>query len=479
MTVLDLAQNRISGLKKKTAKEWAGPCPVCGGTDRFLVWTHRDAWHCRGCDKSGDAIEFLRMVDGLSCPDAHEALGKPCDSSSCGARDKCRLGDGKTGATRRDPLRVTPSVKPERTDDWTPSTATDPAAQWAEKAEALTTWAHEQLLANADQLAFLAARGLPIEAVKQFRLGWVPKDLYRERGAWGLSTDEISERTGKPKKLWIPQGILIPFTADAQLHRIRIRRHKVEGDQPRYYWLPGSGNDVVLINPTARAFVVVESDLDGLAVVHAASDLVGSVPLGTCSAKPKEHANEILSRALSILVALDFDSPDAKGQRPGSKAWPWWREHFPRADRWPVPAGKDPGDYVKDHGGDLRAWVEAGLRKFCPALTIQPPPTATNHVEKPEEAAADHLTDDEPVTLPTHHKGISAGGHDYIIAHQADHAPMLMDAYPGVPVFTLAEIEQLKGMTKQQAEIVLLAKKALGADTEVLETRPLKKTEPQ
>ncbi|APG24080.1 CHC2 zinc finger domain-containing protein [Syntrophotalea acetylenica] len=458
MTVLDLAQNRIAGLKKKTAKEWAGPCPACGGTDRFVVWTDRDAWYCRGCAKGGDAIEFLRMTEGLSCPDAHEALGLPCSAACCPAREKCRLGDGKPGAAPRDPMLSTPAIKQPPRQDWQPSAATQPADAWAQKAEKLTEWAHQQLLGNEIQLDYLAARGLPAAAVRRFRLGYVPADLYRERAAWGLPA-ETSDRTGKPKKLWIPQGLLIPFMADGIIHRIRIRRHKADGTQPRYYWLPGSGNDVVIINPSARAFVVVESDLDALAVVHATGDLIGGVPLGTCSARPKTHADEVLGRALCILVALDVDQA-------GTKNWPWWRDHYARADRWPVPAGKDPGDYVKDHGGDLRAWVEAGLRKLCPAFALPTPGPASNHVEKPEPPAEN---------FPHHHKGISAGGYPFVIAHHADHVDALVQMYPDIPVFSPAEIKALEGMTKQEAEKVLRAKQIFGPGTQVLGTKPIPK----
>ena len=45
--------------------EWAGPCPVCGGRDRFRVWPNADKPHfwCRdtdggkGCDFQGDCFD--------------------------------------------------------------------------------------------------------------------------------------------------------------------------------------------------------------------------------------------------------------------------------------------------------------------------------------------------------------------------------------------------------------------------------------
>ena len=49
-----------------------------------------------------------------------------------------------------------------------------------------------------------------------------------------------------------------------------------------------------------------------------------------------------------ILVALDFGDGDLAG----AKGWPWWQGQFSQARRWPVPAGKDPGEafaFVAQH----------------------------------------------------------------------------------------------------------------------------------
>ncbi len=48
--------------------EWAGPCPLCGGEDRFRVWpTPPDgkpgAW-CRQCQAGGDALTWAVRLEG-------------------------------------------------------------------------------------------------------------------------------------------------------------------------------------------------------------------------------------------------------------------------------------------------------------------------------------------------------------------------------------------------------------------------------
>ncbi len=59
--------------------EFAGPCPWCGGTDRFCVWPEKDEhgkYWCRGCERKGDAIQYLRDYRGLSYSEARMIVGK-------------------------------------------------------------------------------------------------------------------------------------------------------------------------------------------------------------------------------------------------------------------------------------------------------------------------------------------------------------------------------------------------------------------
>ena len=49
--------------------ERVGPCPICGGTDRFAVHTRRQLWNCRGCGiGGGDAISLVMHLDGVDFP---------------------------------------------------------------------------------------------------------------------------------------------------------------------------------------------------------------------------------------------------------------------------------------------------------------------------------------------------------------------------------------------------------------------------
>ena len=46
-------------------RERVGPCPKCGGDDRFSINTTKGVWNCRGCDVGGDVIKLVEHLDGV------------------------------------------------------------------------------------------------------------------------------------------------------------------------------------------------------------------------------------------------------------------------------------------------------------------------------------------------------------------------------------------------------------------------------
>jgi CHC2 zinc finger len=52
-----------------------GPCPVCGGDDRFAVSIKKQVFNCGGCGaRGGGAIALVRFLDGLSFGEAVRLL---------------------------------------------------------------------------------------------------------------------------------------------------------------------------------------------------------------------------------------------------------------------------------------------------------------------------------------------------------------------------------------------------------------------
>lgn len=345
MNTLDLALKNVV-LKKVSGTnggEWQGPCPACGGDDRFHVWPEQNegkgAYWCRGCGKTGDNIQYLREFCGMSFRDACAEL-------------RIDLPDHRDHPGTPAPQRTKPEFQPV--------SHASPADLWQEKAEKFVAWAQAGLANNAEARDWLADRGIGAEVAQNYRLGWNVgedgKDIYRARKAWGLP--DVIKDDGRPKALWIPRGLVIPYIIDGIIYRIRIRRPEGE---PRYYVLPGSSMSTMLLGRERRAFVVVESELDAIAVA-AGNALAGAVALGSVSAKPDAETFAVLKGALQILNALDYDAA-------GAKTTDWWGEQFTHCDRWPVPQGKDPGEAIR-LGIDIGGWIKAGLP---PALTIAAP----------------------------------------------------------------------------------------------------------
>jgi DNA primase len=68
-----LAARSVSNLKKVGA-ELIGPCPKCGGDDRFGINLKEQVWNCRQCEKGGDVIALVQHLDNIEFVPAVELL---------------------------------------------------------------------------------------------------------------------------------------------------------------------------------------------------------------------------------------------------------------------------------------------------------------------------------------------------------------------------------------------------------------------
>jgi hypothetical protein len=59
---------------KRQGGELVGPCPKCGGRDRFAVNIRKQIFNCRGCQRGGDVITLCEMLDGGDFSDAVSTL---------------------------------------------------------------------------------------------------------------------------------------------------------------------------------------------------------------------------------------------------------------------------------------------------------------------------------------------------------------------------------------------------------------------
>lgn len=340
--LLDLIHAPMKRIAANSGGEYAGACPFCGGEDRFRVWPEHPSgakggrFWCRGCGRQGDGIQFLRDVEGMGYPEACRALG--------------------LDVPRRDSRLSRLSRQAARPRKWEPKAATMPSAKWSEAAGNFLGIGMVALDRCQDGQAYVASRGILPATVAALALGWNEADLYWPRELWGLPP-EVSEKTGKPRKVWLPRGLVIPsFDATGRVWALKIRRSAwmPEDPLPKYVAVAGSGQAPYVLPGKGKPVVVMESELDAVLVAQEAGSLVAAVALRSAGNKPDAVTLAVLKAAPLILVSLDRD--DA-----GMQAAPWWLTNFRQAKRWPVVAGcKDPGDMIR-RPGLIRAWIEAGM----------------------------------------------------------------------------------------------------------------------
>lgn len=172
----------LTQLKRVSGGEYAGPCPRCGGEDRFHVTA---AWFfCRQChEKRGDAIEFVRWQQpGLSFAEAVARLigdlsPKPINKP----------------VSKRLPVRQQPATKPQ-------------SDVWRKKAEAIAAEAHERLWESEQVHEYLLGRGLESHTWLQYGLGYRP-DV------------PVPGTSGKQ----VAPALVIPWRARSGIYALRYR----------------------------------------------------------------------------------------------------------------------------------------------------------------------------------------------------------------------------------------------------------------
>ncbi len=362
INVLDLYIEDV-GQPRRAGSEYQGPCPVCSpddpNSDRFCIFPEQNnghgSYHCghgkggNGCGIGGDNIQYLRDVRQMSYPEACGHLG----IEAKGGDDTYQYS--------------TPSLpRQSRKQNFTPVDRSYPEEVidpelWCKKGMEFVDKCHQTLLGRKMTIAYLMSRGITMTSIKKYKLGFhageeragKPYQLaFRPWPSWGLR-DERKPESNKYRCIKLVAGLVIPYIVDGNLHRITIRLVKPGPKDPKYDYVRGSIRDLWMSNPSARAHVVIEAELDCIAVDEAVGDLIGTVGLGGSGVRPEVGADEHLKKSACILGSQDFDEA-------GFKSHAFWVENYPNYKLWPVPDGKDPGEAFQK-GIDLRDWALGGL----------------------------------------------------------------------------------------------------------------------
>ena len=349
---------------RRSGPEWAGPCPFCGGEDRFRVWPEhhsgRGRFWCRndtpdahGCGATGDAIAYLRK-HGRCWTDALKEIGFVVDPDFV--------------APPRSPLQGGGAREPAP-----PPDVVAPSEAWQDRAKLFVRWTHEILMSAKGERVrdyLLARRGLRTSTLEAFRVGANPYDAYEAVRHWGLE---------EGKKVYMSMGLVLPgVNEDGRIWHVQVRRPYWKGHPPRsplqgdeLYevwrrvpgWLPDKkymsvkgGAQVMMFGLDKLRFdkplLVCEGELDAMLAWQELHNLVDVVAFGGSKKVSNGLPGRWVLRMLPyerLMVAYDGD----KAGQAGAQAL---LAQCGRAEMVPLPGGMDVTDLFLS-GVDLREWI--------------------------------------------------------------------------------------------------------------------------
>ena len=337
---------RLRKVASTAGGEWAGPCPFCGGRDRFRVQPFLGVWWCRQCggQRWGDAIDYLIRRDGVSFVDACRQLGA----------SESELDAGRPRAERAE--RVAKRLGLQRANDVRLADDREVSSDWQAAASLFVEHAERSLRSAEGDRArvYLRQRGLRDHTLRVWRLGFQPRyGLYAPVEDWGLDGQRV----------YLPRGIVLPWMVDGRVGHLQVRTSSHDPQQ-RYLSVRGGhpwlfGSDTLVPNAPA---ILLEGVLDTLLVWQEAGDLLGAASLGSCRKLPSPRALRVLERARPLFEAYDADVEGEAGAQRLYQVLSQTQTPTPTQCliRLRPPVGKDPTGFAQ-RGGSVRAWLEAAL----------------------------------------------------------------------------------------------------------------------
>lgn len=333
---------RLKHVASTNGGEWAGPCPFCGGKDRFRVWPEQDGgggFWCRQCKAQGDAIAYLQKRDNLTFAEACERLGG--GKVAPGAR----LSQGTSSSPAPGPMYA--ETEP-------------PSAVWQARACEFVAYAQGQLWQTPDALAYLRDRGLSDDTIRAAGLGYNPKEMKGSVRRWDAEGVYV----------WLPRGWVIPCESADVLWYVKVRRHpddlaaaagsaiaaaamRLPSKMPAKYQTLKGGHLTMygletLASDRYTDCIICEGEFDALLLRQHVGSLVGCVALGSANMNLDMQAIDQLVAIRRVWVAYDDDEAGRAGAEKLLAA-------SARIHLLPVPA-HDVTDAWKA-GHDLVAWV--------------------------------------------------------------------------------------------------------------------------
>ena len=344
LAIADLI-GRYVPLKKK-GQRLIARCPFHNEkTPSFNVNNEKGFYHCFGCGKGGDLIDFAMNIEGLEFVEALDLLAEIAG---------IELPKTRHSGPGRDVIESLRTVYAEATDYY-----------------------HRQLIKSSHAMTYLEERGIKDTTSRLFKLGLAPNQWdglfskLKDRFEPGILNQSGLFRTGQTGKAFdlFRDRIMFPIH-DAFGHVIAFGGRLFSGEEgPKYINSPESplytkGKHVFNLN-MAKAFlkksrevIVVEGYMDAVQVYQAG---IGGVIAGLGTAFTPEQAKLLKRYADKAILNFDGDPAGFKAARAGV-------ETFLKIDMAlgivTLPDNQDPDDFLQTNGVDVYRDLVAGARDF-------------------------------------------------------------------------------------------------------------------
>ena len=319
-----------SAMKPKGPHEFAGPCPQCGGEDRFIVWPDRPrggAYLCRGCGSQGDGIQFMREFMGMSYPEACAALGLEQKHTTTSLLSARRTHARPPPAHPAQVAYVPPKPEP----------AVMPCKEWMGNAAAFLAECQRDIETNPEALLAICGRCLTTHTAQDCGIGWNPADRYILRESWGLPIVELAGG-GMRDKLLLPRGLVIATRRKAGTVALTVRCADDRPEsRPKYWQVQGSSNVPFIAGRAGLPLLLVESALDAVLVWQESFGKLAAVALMGNMKGLDSDTHAFIQAAPLLLACPDNDEG-------GQVAWQRWSAAYPQAILTPAVGAKDLGD---------------------------------------------------------------------------------------------------------------------------------------
>jgi DNA primase len=326
----------------RRGREHAGLCPFHHEkTPSFYVVDDKNFFHCFGCGAHGDAIGFVMRAGNLDFLEAVEKLA------------------GEAGL-------AVPQATPEEREK------AQRRKTLLETLEAAASFYEAQLWSPAGSAPrdYLKSRGLDVDAIRRFRIGWAPDDRQALRRVLGRDYDETllfgaglvhRPEDGQPYD-YFRNRIIFPIGDRAG--RVVAFGGRVLGDsQPKYLnspesavfekgrvlygWSAARANSAREAEAGGAGAIVTEGYMDVIAL-HGAGFTTAVAPLGT--ALTETHLAELWRLAPEPVLCFDGDPAGQRAAlRALHRALPLLKPgHSLRFAT--LPNGEDPDSYIRRRG---------------------------------------------------------------------------------------------------------------------------------